>query len=103
MSTLASRGIDTGVMIDMSHANSQKQHRNQLKVSRDIAEQLSRGNNDIVGCMIESHLVEGRQTIEPGKPLVYGQSITDACIDFEQTKGAIAQLANAVQRRRVKN
>lgn len=103
MSTLASRGIDTGVMIDMSHANSQKKHRNQLKVSLDIAEQLSHGNNDIVGCMIESHLVEGRQTIEPGKPLVYGQSITDACIDFEQTKGAIAQLANAVQRRRAKN
>lgn len=103
MSTLASRGIDTGVMIDMSHANSQKQHRNQLKVSRDIAEQLSGGNNDIVGCMIESHLVEGRQTIEPNKPLVYGQSITDACIDFEQTKGVIAELANAVQRRRVKN
>jgi 3-deoxy-7-phosphoheptulonate synthase len=100
MTTVVKRGIKTGVMIDMSHANSQKQHQNQIKVGDDIAEQLSNGNTDIVSCMIESHLVEGRQDIEKGTTLVYGQSITDACINFEQTQSIIKQLAHAVQRRR---
>lgn len=98
--TLTKRGIETGIMIDMSHANSEKQHRNQLVVGQNIAQQLESGNNDIVSCMIESHLVEGRQDFVEGTELTYGQSITDACINFEQTEELLAQLASAVQTRR---
>ncbi len=97
---LTKRNIETGIMIDMSHANSQKQHRNQLIVGRDIAQQLTSGNSDIVSCMIESHLVEGRQDFVNEKQLTYGQSITDACINFEQTEDIFEQLASAVQARR---
>jgi len=93
---LRKRDIDTGIMVDMSHANSQKQHQNQIKVGADIAAQISAGSRDIVGCMIESHLVEGNQKVKPGEPLVYGQSITDACINFEQTEAVLADLADAV-------
>ncbi|RBP48773.1 3-deoxy-7-phosphoheptulonate synthase [Arenicella xantha] len=97
---LDKRSIDTGIMIDMSHANSEKQHRNQLKVGQSIAEQLSAGNHDIVSCMIESHLVEGKQAIADRSSLVYGQSITDACIGFDDTEDLLATLAKAVQARR---
>jgi len=97
---LAKRAISTGIMIDMSHANSQKQHRNQLIVGEDIAQQIATGNTDIVSCMIESHLVEGRQDISPDQELTYGQSITDACINIEQTELVLSQLSDAVAARR---
>jgi len=97
---LKKRNINTGIMIDMSHANSQKQHQNQIKVGKDIAEQLHAGNTDIVSCMIESHLVEGRQDINASEKLTYGQSITDACISFTQTEALLDQLATAVRIRR---
>ena len=86
-------------MIDMSHANSRKQHQNQIKVGAAIADQIRSGSKQIVGCMIESHLVEGNQKMEQGKPLVYGQSITDACINFEHTEALLSELADAVRSR----
>lgn len=98
--TLVKRDINTGIMIDMSHANSQKQHQNQIKVGQDIAKQLRSGNREIVSCMIESHLVEGRQDIVAKEELIYGQSITDACIDFAQTEALLEELAAAVKDRR---
>lgn len=94
------RGIDTGIMIDFSHANSEKQHQNQLRVGADVAAQIADGNADIVSCMIESHLVEGKQAIAPANKLVYGQSITDACIGFEQTESLLKTLSEAVLARR---
>jgi len=96
---LNKRSIETGLMIDMSHANSEKQHQKQITVGADIAKQISSGSTDIIGCMIESHLVEGKQKIEDGKELVYGQSITDACINFEQTEEVLANLVSALQSR----
>jgi len=97
--SLKKRGIETGIMIDMSHANSQKQHQNQLKVGASIAQQLRAGDSDIVSCMIESHLVAGRQDIKANEDLTYGQSITDACIDFAQTEVLLNDLAAAVKTR----
>lgn len=93
-------GLRPLVMIDLSHANSSKLHANQIAVSADVAGQIAAGEQRIFGVMIESHLVEGRQDFNPDKPLVYGQSITDACINFEQTEGIIEQLAEAVEKRR---
>lgn len=97
--SLKKRGIETGIMIDMSHANSQKQHQNQLKVGASIAQQLRAGDSDIVSCMIESHLIEGRQDMKADQDLTYGQSITDACIDFAQTEVLLSDLAAAVKMR----
>ncbi len=99
VSELEKRTISTGLMIDMSHANSQKQFQKQVDVGESIATQIKSGSTDIVGCMIESHLVEGNQKVELGKELVYGQSITDACINFETTESVIADLADAVKDR----
>lgn len=92
------------LMVDLSHANSNKDYRNQPIVATDVAEQISSGSKTISGVMIESHLVEGRQDVE-GKELshlVYGQSITDACISWETTEQVLAELANAVKKRRGK-
>lgn len=97
---LANRDIDTGIMIDFSHANSQKLHKNQLLVGADVAGQISAGNHTIIGCMIESHLQEGQQKVAAGQPLVYGQSITDACLSFADTESLLAQLAAAVVNRK---
>jgi 3-deoxy-7-phosphoheptulonate synthase len=88
------------VMIDTSHGNSQKDHRRQSAVAGDIARQLSEGSDAILGLMIESHLVEGRQDYDPAKPLRYGQSITDACIAWDATVSVLDQLAEAVGKRR---
>ncbi len=88
------------VMIDLSHANSQKQFKQQLVVAADICAQVAQGEQKILGVMIESHLHEGRQNIEPGKPLRYGQSITDACLSFDNTLPLLEDLATAVQQRR---
>ena len=92
--------IESGVMIDFSHANSLKQHKRQIDVGHDVAEQIAAGNKDIKGVMIESHINEGRQNNEQGKPLAYGVSITDACIAWADTEPLLNTLAQAVQQRR---
>ncbi len=87
-------------MIDFSHANSGKDYRRQAIVSRDVAAQIAEGNRSIIGAMIESNLVAGAQKLVPGQPLVYGQSITDGCIDWAETRTLLAELAAAVRARR---
>lgn len=94
------RDLQPRIMIDSSHANSGKNPANQPKVIHAISEQIAAGDRRIVGAMIESHLVAGRQELVRGRPLVYGQSITDGCIDFETSVGALETLARAVQARR---
>jgi 3-deoxy-7-phosphoheptulonate synthase len=95
-------GLDPRIMIDFSHANSNKDYRRQTVVCHDVAAQIAAGNHNIMGVMIESNLVAGAQKLEPGKPLVYGQSITDACIDWQETHGLLQELAAAVRTRRGK-
>ncbi len=97
-------GIRANIMIDFSHANSLKQCQRQLLVGHDVAEQLENGDKRIMGVMIESHLKSGRQDFVEGQALVYGQSITDACMGWDDTVQLLRQLATAVQKRRtVKN
>jgi 3-deoxy-7-phosphoheptulonate synthase len=88
------------MMVDASHANSSKNPENQPLVIADIARQLSDGEQRIVGVMIESNLVAGRQDVLAGTPLTYGQSITDGCIDWNTTVPALNLLADAVAARR---
>jgi 3-deoxy-7-phosphoheptulonate synthase len=89
-------------MIDVSHANSSKQHARQIVVAQDVAAQIAAGDARITGLMIESHLNEGRQDIVDGKPLQHGVSVTDACISWAQTVPVLEQLAAAVRARRQK-
>ena len=96
---LRAQGLREKVMIDCSHGNSQKNHLRQADVARSIAEQVAAGSWRVFGVMIESHLVEGRQTYVPGAASVYGQSITDACISLEQTAPLLELLAKAQQQR----
>ena len=98
--TLRSAGLREQVMIDVSHANSSKQHRRQIEVAADVAQQIAGGERRITGVMIESHLEEGRQDLVPGVPLKHGVSITDACISFAQTVPVLQGLARAVAARR---
>ncbi len=93
-------GVQPRIMIDCSHANSSKDHTRQAIVCRDIAGQIADGSRNILGVMIESNLVAGAQQLVPGRPLVYGQSITDACIAWPETHGLLAELAAAVRARR---
>jgi 3-deoxy-7-phosphoheptulonate synthase len=93
---LTQAGLNARVLVDCSHDNSQKQHEKQARVAHDVAEQLAGGSRAILGVMIESHLVSGRQDLVPGKPLVYGQSITDACLDFGATERVLEDLARSV-------
>ena len=88
------------LMIDFSHANSNKQHKKQIEVADNVASQIAAGDKRIVGAMIESHLKEGRQNVVPGKELEYGKSITDACISWEDSLPILDKLAEAVRRRR---
>jgi len=92
------------LMIDASHANSSKQHRKQIEVMADVGRQIATGNRCIFGVMIESHLVEGAQKFSAGKDdpakLTYGQSITDACIAWEDSLGVLETLAESVKLRR---
>jgi 3-deoxy-7-phosphoheptulonate synthase len=92
--------IQPRIMIDFSHANSRKDYRRQAIACHDVAGQIAGGNQDIVGVMIESNLVAGAQKLVSGQPLVYGQSITDACIDWAETRTLLAELAAAVRTRR---
>jgi 3-deoxy-7-phosphoheptulonate synthase len=94
-------GIAPRIMIDCSHANSNKNHTRQGLVCRNVAAQIAAGDRRILGVMIESNLVAGAQTLVPGKPLVYGQSITDACIDWNETHGLLRELAAAVDSARM--
>ena len=96
---LEKAGLTPTIMVDCSHGNSSKDHRNQPKVAAEIASQIRAGNKAITGVMIESNLVEGRQDVVPGKKLVHGQSITDACLAWEDTKAVLADLADAVRAR----
>jgi 3-deoxy-7-phosphoheptulonate synthase len=97
---LAKAGLPGRVMIDCSHGNSRKDHRRQPIVVRDLAAQLRGGSRAVSGVMIESHLVGGRQDCVPGQSLTYGQSITDACLAWDETVPALEELAAAVRDRR---
>ena len=97
---LDSIGLNPSIMVDCSHANSQKKFHKQIDVSRDIAHQLKTGQENIFGVMIESHLIEGRQDIEEGSTLTYGQSITDACIGWDDSEMLLRELAEAVRGKR---
>jgi 3-deoxy-7-phosphoheptulonate synthase len=97
---LARSGLNPVVMIDASHANSGKKPENQPGVVADIAGRLEAGDRRIIGVMVESHLVGGRQDLTPGRPLRYGQSITDGCLDWQATVAVLERLAIAVERRR---
>ena len=97
---LEQAGLPARLMIDASHANSSKRPDHQPQVVDDIAAQLEGGEQRIVGVMVESHLVAGRQDLIPGKPLVYGQSITDGCMDWATSVGVLERLATAVRARR---
>ncbi len=90
------------IMIDFSHANSRKQPRRQVEVAADVMGQLAGGENRIMGVMVESHLVEGRQDVTPGRDLVYGQSITDACLGWDETTVLLKRLAESVKSRRAR-
>lgn len=97
---LEAAGLAPRIMIDFSHANSRKQHQFQMDVGKDVAAQIAANDKRIFGVMIESHLVAGRQDVVPGKMPVYGQSITDACLGWEDTAQLIATLAEASAKRR---
>jgi len=97
---LAAAKVNTHIMIDFSHANSSKKFENQMLVSTDVSGQISGGNKNIAGVMVESHLVEGRQDLVDGKAQVYGQSLTDACIGWDATEILLAELSEAVIARR---
>ena len=97
---LADVGLPERLVVDFSHGNSMKDHRRQLLVAQDICDQLRRGRTGIAGIMAESFLVEGRQDVENGCAVTFGQSITDACINWDDTDTILRQLANAVKARR---
>jgi 3-deoxy-7-phosphoheptulonate synthase len=99
---IATQGLAARLMIDASHANSSKKPENQIPVCADIASQIAAGDSRIVGVMVESHLVAGRQDLVAGKELTYGQSITDGCIDWESSVKVLEVLAEAVKQRRLK-
>ena len=97
---LEASGLNPRLMIDTSHANSQKQHQKQIEVCRDIIHQIKTGQDNIFGLMIESNLVAGRQDYKEGADLTYGQSITDACIGWEESETLLHELAEAVKAKR---
>ncbi len=99
---LAETGIPSRLMIDFSHGNSSKKPENQVAVGEDVARQIAGGDGRIFGIMVESHLKAGRQDLVPGKELVYGMSITDGCIGWEESSKLLGVLAGAVRERRVR-
>ncbi|HVK55517.1 MAG TPA: 3-deoxy-7-phosphoheptulonate synthase AroG [Burkholderiales bacterium] len=98
---LATAGLAANLMVDFSHANSSKNYERQMLVAEDVAGQIIGGESRIFGIMAESHLKPGRQDLVAGKELVYGQSITDACLGWEDSEKLVRLLADAVQKRRV--
>jgi 3-deoxy-7-phosphoheptulonate synthase len=99
---LAAANAPQRLMIDISHANSRKDYQKQVDVGKQVATQIASGDDRIFGVMIESHLKGGRQDLIPGKPLVYGQSITDGCLGWDETVALLDQLADSVVKRRSK-
>jgi 3-deoxy-7-phosphoheptulonate synthase len=97
---LVRQGLPERLMIDASHGNSAKQPERQLDVAASIAAQIEAGERRIVGVMVESQLVAGRQDHVPGRPLVYGQSITDGCLGWDDSVRLLDRLATAVRVRR---
>jgi 3-deoxy-7-phosphoheptulonate synthase len=97
---LEEANLPANIMVDFSHANSRKQYEVQMDVSREVAQQISNGDRRIFGVMIESHLIAGRQDVVAGKELVFGQSITDACLGWDDTVQLIKELADATRKRR---
>ena len=101
---LLKAGLPATLMVDCSHANSSKQHQKQLDVARDIAAQMAGGSRQVFGVMVESHLTQGAQKFSPGKDsvsaLAYGQSITDACLGWEDSQRTLQLLSEAVKVRR---
>ncbi|MFL9874224.1 3-deoxy-7-phosphoheptulonate synthase [Paraburkholderia megapolitana] len=98
---LAAAGLNESVVIDASHGNSRKCHGNQRCVCESVAERVARGEQRISGVMIESHLVEGRQDVGTNMSLVYGQSITDSCLGWDDTVSCLNTLADSIRCRRV--
>ncbi len=99
-SILQNAGLRPSLMIDASHANSSKKPENQPRVIEDVAVQIESGERRIMGVMVESHLVAGRQDVIEGHPLVYGQSITDGCIGWDDSVAVLERLDQAVRQRR---
>jgi 3-deoxy-7-phosphoheptulonate synthase len=98
---IAASGLASRLMIDASHANSSKKPENQVPVCAEIGRQIAAGDTRIVGVMVESHLVAGRQDLVPGKELTYGQSVTDGCIDWDASVQVLEGLAASVRQRRL--
>jgi 3-deoxy-7-phosphoheptulonate synthase len=98
---IAAAGLAARLMIDASHANSNKRFKQQIEVATDVAKQLSAGDERIIGVMIESHLVEGRQDLAPGQTLEYGKSVTDACLGWDDSLMVLELLAQGVRARRL--
>lgn len=96
---LTKAGLPARLVVDFSHGNSQKDHRRQIDVAADICDQLKRGRTGIAGIMIESFIEEGRQEVVAGCPLTFGQSITDACLSWEQTATLLQRLSDAAAQR----
>ena len=99
---LVEAGVPARLMIDFSHGNSSKKPEKQVEVAQDVAGQLAGGDTRILGVMAESHLKAGRQDLVPGKELVYGMSITDGCIGWDDSRKVLAELADGVRQRRLK-
>ncbi|HKS34420.1 MAG TPA: 3-deoxy-7-phosphoheptulonate synthase [Enterobacteriaceae bacterium] len=97
--TLREFALPEHLVVDFSHGNCQKQHRRQMTVCDDVCQQIRAGSSAIVGVMVESFLQEGTQAISAGKPLVYGQSITDPCLSWEDSETLLDNLASAVKSR----
>ena len=97
---LARAKLPQRLMVDCSHANSSKDYRRQAEVARAVAQQIAGGERRVIGLMVESNLVEGRQDILPGKPLRFGQSVTDGCLGWDSSMRVLGALAGAVKRRR---
>jgi len=99
---LQSQHLPTRLMIDCSHGNSRKQYKQQPVVAQRAADQIAAGNKHIFGLMLESHLIAGRQNLTDGQPLAYGQSITDPCLGWDETKDVLEMLAKAARERQKK-
>ncbi|WP_338862669.1 3-deoxy-7-phosphoheptulonate synthase AroG [Mycetohabitans rhizoxinica] len=100
-SAIGKLGLAARLMIDASHANSEKKHENQIPVCANIGRQVAAGDERIIGVMVESHLVAGRQDLKDGCELTYGQSVTDACIGWDDSVRVLEELAEAVRQRRI--
>lgn len=99
---VAAAGLPPRIMIDASHGNSSKKAENQLPVCATIGRNIAAGDMRIIGVMVESHLIGGRQDIVPGQPLIYGQSVTDACIGWDDTVTILKRLSESVKKRQDK-